>query len=73
MNQQALNIIQIVLAVLLSILILIQAKGAGLGSVGGDFGFYGTKRGAERMLFIITIAVATLFLLSSLLGVIIFR
>jgi protein translocase SecG subunit len=73
MNQQIINIIQIVLAFVLVGLILLQAKGAGLGSVGGDFGFYGTKRGAEKLLFILTIVVATLFLLCSLIGVILSR
>ena len=50
-------------------LILLQAKGTGLGSTfGGDLGFYGTKRGAERILFIFTIIIAFLFLISLILG-----
>ncbi len=64
-------ILEIVLGVLLVCLIILQSKGTGLGSTfGGDMGFYGTKRGAEKMLFILSIIVATLFLLSSLAGVI---
>lgn len=64
-------ILEIVLSVLLIGLIILQSKGTGLGSTfGGDMGFYGTKRGAERMLFILTIIVAGLFLLTSLVGVI---
>lgn len=65
-------IIEIVLGVALAGLIILQSKGTGLGSTfGGDMGFYGTKRGAEKMLFIMTIIVAVLFLLTSLAGVII--
>lgn len=63
---------QIILGVLMGICIILQSKGTGLGSTfGGDMGFYGTKRGAERLLFKATIVLATLFLVSSLLGVII--
>lgn len=64
-------IIEIILGLLLIGLIVLQSKGTGLGSTfGGDMGFYGTKRGAEKMLFILTIIIAFLFLLNSLIGVI---
>lgn len=64
-------IFEIILGVLLVGLIVLQSKGTGLGSTfGGDMGFYGTKRGAEKMLFILTIIIATLFLLTALVGVI---
>lgn len=72
MIKQTVFLVQIILALFLIGLILLQSKGTGLGSTfGGDLGFYGTKRGAERMLFIVTIVVAVFFLLSSLVGVII--
>lgn len=62
---------EIVLGLLLIGLIVLQSKGTGLGSTfGGDMGFYGTKRGAEKMLFVLTIIIAALFLLNSLAGVI---
>jgi len=65
-------IAEIVLGIALVILVVLQSKGTGMGSTfGGDMGFYGTKRGAEKMLFVLTIIVATLFLLSALVGVII--
>ena len=52
-------------------LIILQSKGTGLGSTfGGDMGFYGTKRGAEKMLFILTIIIAVLFFILSIIGVI---
>jgi protein translocase SecG subunit len=63
-------IFEIILGLLLIGLIILQSKGTGLGSTfGGDMGFYGTKRGAEKMLFIFTIIIASLFLLTSLMGV----
>lgn len=68
----ALLVTEIVLGVLLIGLIVLQSKGTGLGSTfGGDMGFYGTKRGAEKMLFVLTIIVSFLFLLTALVGVII--
>lgn len=71
MNTQLLNIIQMILAIVLIGLILLQSKGTGLGSTfGGDMGFYGTKRGAEKMIFNFTISVAVIFFLVSLLSVI---
>lgn len=64
-------IFEIILGVILVVLIVLQSKGTGLGSTfGGDMGFYGTKRGAEKILFILTIVIAGLFLTSSLAGVI---
>lgn len=71
MNNQILDILQIFFAFVLAVLILIQAKGTGLGSTfgGGDSGFYGTRRGAEKLTFILTIVVACLFLLTSLINV----
>lgn len=63
------NLIQIFLAVVLIGLILLQTKGTGLGSTfGGELSFYGTKRGAEKILFNLTIIVAILFLVSLLSG-----
>lgn len=60
-----LNIVQLVIAIALIILILIQNRGASLGGVfggGGEGNVYRTKRGAEKVLFISTIVLATLFL-----------
>lgn len=69
MRGQWFAIIQIVLAVALMGLILLQAKGSGLGSAfGGEMGFYRTKRGFERLLFRASIVIATLFIILSLIG-----
>lgn len=72
MNSQTLSIIQIVLSLILIGLIIIQSKGTGLGTAfGGDMGFYGTKRGAEKMLFVFTIIISVLFMATSLIGVLV--
>jgi preprotein translocase subunit SecG len=69
--KNVISMLQIILSLLLVGLILLQSKGTGLGSTfGGDMGFYGTKRGAEKILFIITIVVSVLFFITSLIGVI---
>ncbi|RMD50800.1 preprotein translocase subunit SecG [Candidatus Parcubacteria bacterium] len=57
-----LDIIQLILAILLTAAVLIQNQGAGLGGVfGGEGGVYRTKRGAEKKLYITTIVLAILF------------
>ena len=62
---------QIVLAITIMVLVLIQAKDAGMGNVfgGGDMGVARTRRGVEKTLFNATIVIGTLFLLLSLLTV----
>ena len=68
---QLLSVVEIILGVLLVILILLQSKGTGIGSTfGGDMGFYATKRGAEKMMFVATIVIATVFLTIPILGLI---
>ncbi|MDD5147210.1 MAG: preprotein translocase subunit SecG [Candidatus Daviesbacteria bacterium] len=65
----AISLIQIILGILLILIIIIQQKGSGLGtSFGGDMSFYRTKRGAEKLLFYVTIAVALAFVSFSLIG-----
>ncbi len=57
-----LKISLIVVSLLLIIVILLQNRGAGLGSAfGGTGGVYLTKRGLEKKLFIATIVLAVLF------------
>jgi len=56
-------IIQVVTGALLVTSILLQSRGASLGDTfGGSGAFYGTRRGAERGLFFVTIALAVIFL-----------
>lgn len=62
MIPKIISILLPILAVLLIILVLIQQKGSGLGSLfGGDDAVYRTKRGAEKVIFIATIVIAILF------------
>ncbi|MBZ0294564.1 MAG: preprotein translocase subunit SecG [Anaerolineae bacterium] len=73
--EAALQIASILVSVLLVVLILLQVKGGGLGSLfGGEAGggIARTRRGLEKTLFQITIVMAGLFLGISLLAVIAF-
>jgi preprotein translocase subunit SecG len=61
-----LNIIQIIVSLTLMVIILIQVKGEGGGSMfGGSVGVARTRRGLERTLYNATIVLATIFLLIS--------
>jgi len=68
--EKILSVLQIVFAAMLIIVILVQQRGAGLGGIfGGEGGVYRTKRGIEKILFILTIILVILFIGSSLLSV----
>lgn len=57
-----LAIITIVSSIMLIIAILLQNQGSGLGTAfGGESNFYRTKRGAEQVLFYLTIVLAVVF------------
>jgi len=57
-----LTIIQIVLAILLIIVILLQHRGTSLGGAfGGEGAVYRSRRGAEKLLFFATIIIAIAF------------
>lgn len=72
MLKQILIAVQLASSIILVILILLQSKGTGLGSVfGGEGNIYRTKRGLEKGLFIITIILAIIFALSAFLNVLI--
>lgn len=61
-----LKIFQVVIAVILILIILIQDKGAGLSATfGGGGEFYKSKRGIDRILFMATIVFSILFVASS--------
>ncbi len=55
---------QIVVAITLTALVLLQAKDAGLSSMfgGGDMGVYKTRRGVEKTMFNSTIVLGIVFL-----------
>ncbi|MBI2023732.1 preprotein translocase subunit SecG [Candidatus Giovannonibacteria bacterium] len=63
---------QILIATLLVSAILLQQRGVGLGSAfGGGGEIYRSKRGLEKILFISTLVLATLFIAGSFLSFII--
>ncbi|MFA6593629.1 MAG: preprotein translocase subunit SecG [Candidatus Buchananbacteria bacterium] len=65
-----LDIIQLISAVALVAVILLQNRGTGLGAAfGGEGNVYRTKRGLEQVLFNATIVIAIIFLGVSLLNV----
>lgn len=64
---QVLTIIQAGTGILLIIAILLQQRGTGLsGAFGGEGNVYRAKRGVEKILFYVTIAIAVLFFGASL-------
>lgn len=70
MARQILSYVQLGVSVLLIVTILLQQKGTGLsGTFGGTGSFYRTKRGFEKTLFIATIVLATIFLVSGIASV----
>ncbi len=61
------NVAQIVLAVALISVILLQVRGGGLGGIFGQpDSVYRTKRGVEKTLFQLTIALVVLFVILSI-------
>ncbi len=66
-----LNIVQIILSIALVTLVILQSKGGGLSRMfGGEGGVYKTRRGFEKTLFNVTLAVIAAFFVFSLLSVI---
>jgi preprotein translocase subunit SecG len=64
--ETSLRIAEFILAVSLVTLILMQSRGTSLGSVFGQEGsVFHTRRGAERVLFNVSIGVAVAFLIIS--------
>jgi preprotein translocase subunit SecG len=61
-------IVQIILAVTLIAVILLQVKSASLGSAfgGSDASIYTSRRGIDRVLFNFTIALSVVFLITSI-------
>jgi preprotein translocase subunit SecG len=63
-------ILQIILAVIITACVLLQAQGSGLGSTWGGGGeTYHTRRGVEKMVFYLTMICLALFVITSLLNI----
>jgi len=64
------NVAQIVIAIALILAILFQVRGGGLGGIFGQPDtVYRTRRGMERTLFQLTIALVILFIIVSILTI----
>ncbi len=65
-----LQIVQIIISGTLMVIILLQAKGSGLGGIfGGDGSVYKSRRGVEKTLFNITIGLSIVFFILSIINV----
>jgi len=60
-----LNFIQIIVSAVLVVVILLQVRGSGFGELGTQ-GVFRTRRGVEKTLFQLTIALAVVFILISM-------
>lgn len=69
--QTAFNIAQILISAALVLVLVLQAKGSGFGSAlgGQTTSVFRTRRGVEKTLFQLTIVLAVVFLVISLLSV----
>jgi len=57
------RIIQAIIGVLIIVLILLQERSTGLSGIfGGEGGFYQTRRGIEKIIFISTIVLGIIFI-----------
>ena len=66
-----LSIAQIIVAIFLMICILLQQRGAALGSAfGQEGGFYATRRGIQKKIFWATVIFGALFVVLALLNLI---
>ena len=66
--------LQIILSIILIASILLQQSSAGVGGAlgGGDSGgFYNTRRGFEKFLFVFTIVIGVVFVVSSFIAILI--
>ena len=60
--EKGIQIAQIILSVLLLVILLLQLRGGGLGSIfGADQSEYRTRRGVEKSMFQLTIVLAVVF------------
>ncbi|PIS22989.1 preprotein translocase subunit SecG [candidate division WWE3 bacterium CG08_land_8_20_14_0_20_40_13] len=62
-----LTLFQILTAVMIIMLVILQGGGAGLSGSGGSYAnYFASKRGFDRYIFILTIFFATLFIFISI-------
>jgi len=62
-------VVNIIIGIIITVLILVQGKGAGLGSAWGGGGeFYQTRQGIEKIILKVTILAIFFFLIISLIS-----
>ena len=65
-------LVQIIISVALMVLILVQSRGEGFSaSFSSDSSIFRTRRGVEKTLFQITIAMGVIFILTSIVSVLV--
>jgi preprotein translocase subunit SecG len=71
--QTYLNVVQILISTVLTVLVLMQVREQGAGLFGGAQATFRTRRGVEKLVFQFTIVLAALFIIVSLLSVGLYR
>jgi preprotein translocase subunit SecG len=69
LDNSFLNVLQIIVAVTLVVVIIVQVRGQGGGLFGSAEGSFRTRRGVEKTLFQFTIALVGVFIITSLVSV----
>ncbi len=69
MGNSLINVIQLVVAVTLVVVIIVQVRGQGGGLFGSAEGSFRTRRGIEKTLFQFTIGLVGVFIVMSLVSV----
>ena len=64
--ESAIHVVQIITAILLVVVVLLQVRGQGGGLFGASESTYRTRRGIERTLFQLTIVLVVVFLTTSI-------
>ena len=68
---QTLNIIQIIVAIILIVVVLVQQRGTSLGGAfGGQGDVYASRRGLEKTLFITTIILGVIFVALAVINIV---
>ena len=70
--KEILLIVHTIIAVSLIIIILMQSSGSGVGiAFGGSEGYYRSKRGIEKLFVILTVVLASLFFIISIIQILV--
>ena len=71
MEKELIYISQIIVSILLIVFILLQQRGSALGSAfGQEGGFYATRRGIQKKIFYLTVALVVMFVSLSIVNLV---